>query len=194
MIGLIMSGGKGSRMKPVREKLLLKFKKPVIHLVLNAFEKSEIFSRIVCVTSRNAPKTRKFIMDLGFETLETQGIGYVEDLNEAVLNFNEPVFVASGDLPLLDSKIIKKIVNLINPNNSWTSILVREKFLDSIGIKGEFFVTVDEENCAYTGISLINPKKFSGMQQVKESFIILDDKRIAINLNTKRDCDLLCAT
>jgi len=32
------------------------------------------------------------------------------------------------------------------------------------------------------------------MKPVEESYIILDDKRIAFNLNTKEDYDLLCAS
>ena len=54
MIGLVMCGGKGTRMGSSEEKLLLKYKKPIIEHVLNAFENSKIFSRIVCVTSKNA--------------------------------------------------------------------------------------------------------------------------------------------
>ena len=37
MIGIIMAGGKGSRMNLPEEKLLLKFKKPIILQVAEAF-------------------------------------------------------------------------------------------------------------------------------------------------------------
>lgn len=194
MIGLVMCGGKGTRMKLSEEKLLLKYKKPLIEHVLNAFEDSEIFSRIVCVTSNNAPKTREFISRMGVDILETKGNGYVYDLGESIRKFDELIFVASGDMPLLDSDIIKKILKLVNKKNSWTSILVRKSFLCSLGLEAEFFVNYDDEECAYTGISVINPKEIKNMQYVAESYIILDDKRIATNLNTKNDYDLICAT
>ena len=189
-----MCGGKGTRMKLSEEKLLLKYKKPIIEHVLNAFEDSKIFSRIVCVTSNNAPKTREFVSRMGIDTLETQGNGYVNDLDEAIAKFNELIFVASGDMPLLDSEIIKKITKLVNEKNVWTSILVRKIFLKSLGFEAEFFVNYNNEECAYTGISIINPKQINNMQYVSESYIILDDKRIATNLNTKKDYDLICAT
>jgi adenosylcobinamide-phosphate guanylyltransferase len=194
MIGLVMCGGKGTRMNFPGEKLLLKYKKPMIEHVINAFENSGMFSKIVCVTSNNAPKTREFVSRLGIDILETKGNGYVDDLEESLHKFEELVFVSSGDMPLLDSEIIKKIVGLVNNADVWTSILVRKSFLQSLGLEAEFFVNYDNEECAYTGISIVDPTRVKNMQPVKESCIIFDDKRIAANLNTKRDYDLICAT
>ena len=44
MIGLIMAGGKGTRMDSDEEKLLLPYKKPVILHVVDALEQSNCFS------------------------------------------------------------------------------------------------------------------------------------------------------
>ncbi len=189
-----MCGGKGTRMDFPEEKLLLKYKKPMIEHVINAFENSGMFSKIVCVTSNNAPKTREFVSRLGIDILETKGNGYVADLEESLHKFEELVFVSSGDMPLLDSEIIKKIVELVHSTDVWTSILVRKSFLQSLGLEAEFFVNHDNEECAYTGISIVNPMRIKNMQPVKESCIIFDDKRIAANLNTKKDYDLICTT
>lgn len=189
-----MCGGKGTRMKSSEEKLLLLYKKPLIEHVLNALENSEIFSNIVCATSNNAPKTREFVSSLGFDILETNGNGYVDDLGKSLSTFQESIFVTSGDMPLLDSDIIKKIVKLVNEENVWTSILVRKNFLQSLGLEAEFFVNYNGEECAYTGISIIDPTQINKLQTVKESHIVLDDKRIAVNLNTKKDYDLICTT
>ncbi|MDE1813598.1 MAG: NTP transferase domain-containing protein [Thaumarchaeota archaeon] len=194
MIGLVMCGGKGTRMKSSEEKLLLLYKKPLIEHVLNALENSEIFSNIICVTSNNAPRTREFVSSLGFDILETNGNGYVNDLGESLSKFKEPIFVTSGDMPLLDSEIIKKIVKLVNEKNVWTSILIRKNFLQSLGLEAEFLVKYDGEEYAYTGISIVDPKQINNIQTVKESYVVLDDKRIATNLNTKKDYDLICAT
>ena len=48
--------------------------------------------------------------------------------------------------------------------------------------------------CAYTGISLINADKIKDLNLVNENYIILDDKRIAFNLNTKEDYRLLSSS
>ena len=181
-------------MKFSEEKLLLKYKKPIIEHVLNAFKNSGIFSKVVCVTSNNAPKTHKFVFDLGIDIIKTKGSGYVNDLNDALNKFNELIFVASGDMPLLDSEVIQKIIKLVNGNNVWTSILVTKKFLESLELEAEFFVNYNNEECAYTGISIIEPSQIKNMQYVPESYIIFDDKRVAVNLNTKKDYDLICTT
>ena len=189
-----MCGGKGTRMESPEEKLLLKYKKPIIEHVLNAFKNSGIFSKVVCITSNNAPKTHKFVSDLGIDIIKTEGSGYVSDLNYALNKFNELIFVASGDMPLLDSEVIQKIIKLSNENNVWTNILVTTKFLQSLGLEAEFLVNYNNEECAYTGISIVNPNQIKNMQYVSESYIIFDDKRVAVNLNTKKDYDLICAT
>jgi adenosylcobinamide-phosphate guanylyltransferase len=194
MIGLVMCGGKGTRMKSAEEKLLLKYKKPIIQHAITALQESGCFSKVVCATSPNAPKTRKLVNRLGVPTVDTKGKGYVSDLKEALVKFDERVFVTSGDLPLLDAEIVKEIVQQVESKETWVSILVSKKFLDQLGAKPEYSVTCGNKECAYTGISVVNPKYISEMKEVKESYIILDDKRIAINLNTKKDYDLLCAT
>ena len=193
MIGLVMCGGKGTRMELAHEKLLLKYRKPIIQHVISALDESGCFSKIICATSCNAPKTSKFVKDLGMSTVETKGEGYVEDLNEVLKNFDDNVFVVSGDLALLDSEIIQKIVNDFENRQSWTSVLVSKKFLDLIGVKPEYLVNYNEKEYAFTGISIVNPRTIVGMKHVQESYIVIDDKRIAINLNTKSDYDLLGA-
>lgn len=97
-------------------------------------------------------------------------------------------------MALLDEKIVRKIVKFSNDKEPWTCVLVRKNFLDSLGIEAEYTVIYNNEECVYSGISIVNPKEISRMQQVRESYIILDDKRVAMNLNTKKDYDLLCAT
>ena len=104
------------------------------------------------------------------------------------------MFVTSGDLPFLDAEIIKQIVQLIDMNNIWTTILISKDFLDSLHLKPEYTVIYEKKQYSYSGISLVNPTKISGMKTVDESYIILDDKRIAFNMNTKEDFDLLSTT
>ena len=57
MIGLIMAGGKGTRMNMEQEKLLLNYKKPIILHVVDALKDSNCFSQIIAATSSNSPET-----------------------------------------------------------------------------------------------------------------------------------------
>ncbi len=194
MIGLVMAGGKGIRMNLDNEKLLLKYKKPVILNVIDSLKNSNCFSKILAITSSNSPKTKKLLQENNVETFDTPGIGYVEDLNLALKTINDTVLVTSGDLPLLDKEVIQKIVTRYNSQNIWTSILVTNKFLTTLGIKSDYSVNFNNQVCHYTGISLVNSEKISSLENLEENYIIIDDKRIAFNLNTKQDYDLLSTT
>jgi len=191
MIGLVMAGGKGTRMNLDDEKLLLKFKKPVILHVIDSLKNSNSFSKILAITSCNSPKTKKLLEENDIETFDTSGIGYVEDLNSTLKTIHDSVLITSGDLPLLDEEIIKKIINQFDSKKTWTSILVTNKFLTTLGLKSDFSVDFDGQTCHYTGISLVNSEKISSLENLDENYIIIDDKRIAFNLNSKQDYDLL---
>ncbi len=188
-----MAGGRGSRMDLDGEKLLLKYRKPVILHVVDSLKQSNCFSKIFAITSPNSPDTRKFLEhDSSIATLDSPGDGYVEDLNLVLQKFDEDIFVTSGDLPLLDSPIIRKIHNLYDPQDIWTSILVSKQLLDDLGTKSDFTVKHGNKECAYSGISMINSRKVaSSLDSIEEKTVVVDDKRIALNLNTREDYFLL---
>ena len=194
MIGLVMAGGKGTRMNLDDEKLLLKYKKPIILHVIDSLKDSNCFSKIFALTSSNSPKTKNFLQENNIEIINTNGIGYVEDLNFILQSTNDSVLVTSGDLPLLDQDIIKKIVKHHDPKKIWTSILVTNKFLTMLGLESDYSIQYNDQTCNYTGISIINANKINSSKNLDENYIVIDDKRIAFNLNTKQDYELLGTT
>jgi len=191
MIGLVMAGGKGTRMNISNEKLLLEYKKPVIFHVIDALKNSHCFSQVIVATSPNSPDTKHMLEQNRIEILSTPGNGYVNDLNLLLQKMNGLVFVTSGDLPLLDEKIIQVITEKFNSKNVWTSFLVSKKFLNSLGLESNLLVKYDSTECVYTGISIINADKIKNLNLVNEDYVILNDKRIAFNLNTNEDFELL---
>lgn len=193
MIGIVMAGGKGTRMKSEQEKLLLKYKKPVILHVIDALVESKCFSKIIAITSKNSPRTEQLLQEKNIETIETPGNGYVNDLNQILQSLDEPVLVTSGDMPFLDYDIIRKMVEMYN-SDVWKSFVVTKGFLDSLHLKSDIRVSHEGQDCYYTGISLVNAKQIKSLKNVKENYQILDDKRIAFNLNTKQDYELLGAS
>ena len=194
MIGLVMAGGRGSRMEfSSPEKLLLEYEKPIIFHVIDSLKNSHCFSKVVAATSPNSPDTKRVLEQAGIETLSTPGKGYVNDLNSLLQKMNGFVFVVSGDLPLLDEEIIQKLAEF-NSESVWTSFLVSKEFLNSLGLESNLLVKCDGVECVYTGISIINADKIKDSSLVKENYIILDDKRIAFNLNTNEDYELLSSS
>jgi len=194
MIGLVMAGGKGTRMNISNEKLLLEYKKPVIFHVIDALKNSHCFSQVIVATSPNSPDTKHVLEQNRIETLSTPGNGYVNDLNFLLQKMSGSVFVTSGDLPLLDEEIIQIITEKFNSKNVWTSFLVSKKFLNSLGLESNLLINYGDIDCVHTGISIINADKIQNLDQVKENYIILDDKRIAFNLNRKKDYELLSSS
>jgi len=194
MIGFVMAGGKGTRMNLDDEKLLLKYKKSIILHVVDSLNDSNCFSKILAITSLHSPKTKKLLQENNIKTFDSSGIGYAEDLTLVLQSTNDSVLVTSGDLPLLDKEIVRQIVNYYDPEKIWTSILVTNKFLTALGLKSNYSVNYDNEICHYTGISLINANKITSSENINENYIIMDDKRVAFNLNTKQDYELLGTT
>jgi len=195
MIGLVMAGGRGSRMEfSAPEKLLLEYEKPIIFHVIDSLNDSHCFSKVFAATSSNSPDTKFELEQIGIETLDTSGDGYVNDLNFLLQKMGGSIFVVSGDLPLLDKEIIQKLVKF-NTESIWTSFLVSKKFLNSLGLESNLLVhSAKGIECTYSGISIINVNKLGlgiGKKPVKEYHIVLDDKRIAFNLNKKEDYELL---
>ena len=193
MIGLVMAGGKGTRMDTLNEKLLLEYKKPIIFQVIDALKNSHCFSKVIVATSPNSPDTKYALEKDGIETLPTPGNGYANDLNFLLQKLDGFVFVISGDLPLLDEEIVQDMINF-NSEYTWSSFLVSKKFLNSLGLESNLLVKYDNTECAYTGVSIINADKIKDLSLVSENYIILDDKRIAFNLNTKEDYELLSSS
>jgi len=194
MIGLVMAGGKGTRMNLDDEKLLLKYKKPIILHVVDSLNDSKCFSKILALTSSNSPMTKKLLEQNKIDIFDTDGIGYVEDLSLVLQSTADSVLVTSGDLPLLDKEIIQQIVNCYDPEKTWTSILVTSNFLAELGLESNYSIHYDDQKCNYTGISLVNANKISSSENIDENYIIIDDKRVAFNLNTKQDYELLGTT
>ena len=185
-----MAGGKGTRMDISNEKLLLEYKKPVIFHVIDALKNSHCFSQVIVATSPNSPDTKRVLEQNGIETLSTPGNGYVNDLNFLLQKMDGFVFAVCGDLPLLDEEIIKKMAEF-NSENIWTSFLVSKELLNTLSLESNLLVKCGDVECVYTGISIINADKIKDSNLVNEDYVILDDERIAFNLNTKEDYALL---
>lgn len=191
MIGLVMAGGKGTRMKSNEEKLLLHYKQPLILHVIDALKNSNCFEKIIAATSPNSPQTKNILVENNITIIETSGEGFVTDLNNILKQLDDFVLVSSGDLPLLDGDIIKQIIDNVNHDKTWTSIVTTKSFQNSLNLEPECISTLNDEDYAHTGISIVNASKISNLDTIEEDYLIIDDKRVCFNINTKNEYDLL---
>jgi len=191
MIGLIMAGGKGTRMQSDVEKLLLEYKKPLVLHVIDALKNSNCFEKIFAATSPNSPQTQKILTENNVKVFETLGENFVTDLNNILKNLDDYVFVTSGDLPLLDENIIKQIVDTVNSEKTWTSVLTTKAFQLSLNLNPECIILFNDEDHVHTGISIVNASKIKNLETIDEDYLIINDKRVCLNVNTKTDFELL---
>ena len=191
MIGLIMAGGKGTRMQSNKEKLLLEYKKPLILHVIDALKNSKCFEKIIAATSPNSPKTQKILVDNNIIVFETLGENFVTDLNNILKQWDDYVFVTSGDLPLLDENIIKQIIDTTNFDKIWTSVLTTKSYQSSMNLDTECVVSFNDVDYVHTGISIVNASKIKNLDSIEEDYLIINDKRVCLNVNTKNDFESL---
>ena len=191
MIGLVMAGGKGTRMKSNEEKLLLPYKQPLVLHVIDALKNSNCFEKIIAATSPNSPQTKNILVENNITIIETSGEGFVTDLINILKQLDDFVLVSSGDLPLLDGDIIKQIIDNVNHDKTWTSIVTTKSFQNSLNLEPECISKLNDEDYAQTGISIVNASKISNLDTIEEDYLIIDDKRVCFNINTKNEYDLL---
>jgi len=191
MIGLVMAGGKGTRMESNQEKLLLEYKKPLILHVIDALKNSNCFDRIIAATSPNSPQTKTIISKHNVTIFETLGKNFVTDLNKILIELDDFVFITSGDLPLLDGQVVKQIVDAVNNDKTWTSIVSTKSFQSSLGLNPEYVTSYNGQEYVHSGISIVNSSKIKNLETIEENYIIIDDKRVCLNINTKNDFKLL---
>ena len=201
MLGLIMAGGKGSRMDMPTEKLLLKFRnKPIIQHVVESMMKSDIIEEIVATTSSDAPATEQFLCGMNaVRVIHTPGSGYSADLGFALHNIpnkESRVLVIPGDTPLLDVSLLQSIARRCDVSFRWNTILVSntllQKTFDHHHTRTGYTEHIDGKTCHYTGISIVDQKKADGGNTpVTTNHIVLDDEKLAYNLNTRADYDAL---
>ncbi len=151
MIGLVMAGGKGTRMQSDKEKLLLEYKKPLVLHVVDALKNSNCFEKIIAVTSPNSPQTQKILIENDVKIIETLG----------------------------DTKKI------------WTSVVTTKSFQSSLNLEPECLISLNEEEHVHTGISVVNATEIKNFDSVEEDYLIINDKRVCLNVNTKTDFELL---
>jgi adenosylcobinamide-phosphate guanylyltransferase len=187
-----MCGGRASRMKKAgMEKPLLKVDGvTMVERVISALASSDRFDRIVAAISPNTPKTNEFLRSKGVETIETAGKGYSQDLSQLLSKLKpQKVMAVPGDVPLLNSHIVNEILNSIadrQENDPAISIIIEKGFIERIGVKPSIIVL---DRYCHSGITIFNTMAV-GTEPVKEYYLVMNRKEIALNVNTKEELEL----
>ena len=87
--------------------------------------------------------------------------------------------------------MVKQIVNATNSEKTWISVLTTKSFQSSLNLDTECLVSLNGEDHIHTGISVVNASKIKNLDSVEEDYLIIDDKRVCFNVNTKSDFESL---
>jgi GTP:adenosylcobinamide-phosphate guanylyltransferase len=199
MIAVLMCGGRGTRMNTAleTEKPLLKLKgKTMVDWVLQALVGFGQFEKIVAIPSLNTPKTTVFLRNhyyscLGLiDVVESDGISYSKDLSVVVHQLKPSrVFVVSADLPFLNSKIVQTIIVSV-PSFPCVSILLEKLFVQSIGIEPSLMIVRGKKEYCHSGITILDSSKVNRDRILREHYIIMNEKELAINVNSTRELQI----
>jgi adenosylcobinamide-phosphate guanylyltransferase len=175
------------------EKPLLKVEGiAMVERVISALAGSDRFDRIVAAISPYTQKTNEFLKSKGIETIETAGEGYSQDLSRLLSKLRPQKVVAiPGDIPLLNSQIVNEILNNIIDDDRQEqepaiSIILEKGFVEEIGVKPS--IVLMNQYC-HSGITIFNTMAV-GTEPVKERYIVMNRKEIALNVNTKEELEL----
>lgn len=133
--------------------------------------------------------------------VDTPAHGYVVDLNSLILEVEKDydryeserynLLIAPVDLPLLDEYVVRNIVETAcngRYSSAWIAVVTSRIFLDSLGISNTNCFNTNGSVFCYTGISMVNTKGIGGIPAVvDEDHLVLDDVRVAVNVNTLED-------
>jgi adenosylcobinamide-phosphate guanylyltransferase len=187
-----MCGGKASRMQQQGgiEKPLLKVDGvTMVERIISALASSDRFDRIVAAVSPNTPKTNEFLKSKGIEIIKTAGDGYSKDLSFLLSTLKpQKVMTVPGDIPLLKSQIVNEILNTIDDRQEQEpaiSIMLEKGFVEGIGVKPSIVLN---QYC-HSGITIFNTMAV-GTEPVKEGYLVVNRKEIALNVNTKEELEL----
>lgn len=197
MIAALMCGGKGSRLvTPLAiEKPLLRLNGgTMIDLVIEALLGSEQFDKILALPSLNTPKTSEYLNNHRYTSLhaidviETEGVSYSNDLSAVVCKLKPArLFVVSADLPLLNSKIVQKIVARCLPGVTCVSIMLEKPFVESIGIKPSIVTFVGTKEYCHSGITVLDSSKVCNEPYLEEHHVVMNNVELAVNVNTIKE-------
>jgi adenosylcobinamide-phosphate guanylyltransferase len=169
----------------------------MVERVISALASSNRFDRIIAAVSPNTPKTNELLKSKGIETIETAGKGYSQDLSDLLSKLKpQKVMVVPADIPLLNSQIVNEILNtLVDDDNDRQaqeepaiSIILEKEFVQGMGVKPSIVLT--NQYC-HSGITIFNTMAVGGgTEPVKERYLVMNRKEIALNVNTKEELEL----
>ena len=187
--GIVMAGGRGTRLKTPVEKPLFKLQdKPLIKYVLDNLNSSKLVEKIIIATSPNTPETVEYIKNFNHEILDTPGVDYIHDLSFILDYFevkssNDILLFINADLPFIKGNCIDYILNsYFECKKEALSTLIPVSIFDDLNLKYEF---------EYKGLVPVGVNILKSINKIQDEYqLVLNKEELAFNINTLQDADV----
>jgi adenosylcobinamide-phosphate guanylyltransferase len=186
MRALIMAGGAGRRLSLGEKPLTLVCGSPMISRVIDAF--CSAGCEPVVVVSPKTPMTANWCRAQGVAVVRTEGDGYVEDMVSAVRNLGEdnPLIISVSDIPCITSTIITTILNSYKKyGTDALSTWVPAHRVKSCRGGMPYHKQVGNVDACPAGVNILRGDCIGAEQD--EFALLLDEPRLALNVNTRED-------
>ncbi|MCS4538619.1 MAG: NTP transferase domain-containing protein [Thaumarchaeota archaeon] len=188
IVALLMAGGKGSRLGKGEKPLLEVSGKPMIQHVINALRACKNIRRVIVAVSSNTPKTALIAKKFGAEVVETEGLGYVEDLRYAIkkLGLRETIII-SADMPCIRPTTLDLILARFEScSKAALSVMVPVSEYRKIGVEPEIIFNIEGLDVVPAGVNVLDGSAINGSEPEQEDFIVYDAETL-INVNSPKD-------
>ncbi|HJJ47208.1 MAG TPA: NTP transferase domain-containing protein, partial [Methanocorpusculum sp.] len=186
MFALILAGGEGSRLKLGEKALVSVAGRPMLSWVIDAFTGAGI--EPVVVTSHKTPSTRNFCRSHSIDTINTAGIGYVEDLQEAVEFSKEggALFTSAVDIPYLTADIVANVRDAYFASgkqacSTWVPISLCERY----GMRPRYCQKISGVEATPCALNIFLGSLLTDIQD--ELTLLLHEPRLVFNVNTREE-------
>jgi len=185
---LVMAGGKGSRLGRGEKPLVEVSGKPMIQHVVDSLKACKEIRRIIVAISSDTPKTALIAKKLGAEIVETEGLGYVEDLRYAIMKLGlRETIVVSADMPCIRPETLSFVIaHFTSYSKAALSIMVPISEYRRIWIEPETIFNIEGMDVAPAGVNMLDGNAMNGSELEQENLIVHDAETL-INVNTAKD-------
>ena len=188
--GLVMAGGKGLRLGVGIEKPLLPVcGEAMLKRVIRALRSSKYVNAIFVAVSKWTPNTKREAKELGV-VIETSGLGYVNDLREALkiiwmeYGFKDVVVVGS-DLPSLEGGVVDDIVRrYVESGKEALTVVVDRDAYEELGFKAEYLIRYSDMLVVPVGLNVLRADLIDRRDFLEEEIYLYPKTEHLINVNT----------
>ncbi len=180
MDAVVMCGGRGTRLGLDSEKPLLDIAgKAMVSRVLDALETSRI-DTVHGAVSPQTPATRERLQQLGISVIETQGEGYVADLDDVLDECGTPLLTVAADLPLLSGAVVDDVLGQYDGGS--LAVYTPVKLKQTLGVSVDNILEKNSRMIAPTGLNIVGNSN--------EKQLVYEHIGLAVNVNHRSDAQI----